>query len=135
MAIALEVISGVIFIRFTGELTGDELIAMAGALARLESTFEVTPHRLADFSQITELQLNFETLNRYRAIREEALVKNPIKSALVAPSDLQFGFARMHQILGSNARIEVEVFREHHAAYRWLGLDPGQIPAAAPTAP
>jgi hypothetical protein len=46
-------------------------------------------------------------------------------TAVVAKTDLLFGFARMYQSLAEvqDAPAEIEVFRTEEAARKWLGLD------------
>jgi hypothetical protein len=45
-----------------------------------------------------------------------------VKRALVAPSDIDFGMARMFQLLHDHAPEEVRVFRTMEEAEAWLGL-------------
>ena len=54
----------------------------------------------------------------------------PSKIAIVAPKDLAFGIARMHDVYRKDDLVEQEVFRTEQEAWAWLksqSKDPGAI--------
>lgn len=107
-------------IRFSGAITSAELFQHAREMARMESNLPTTPDRLTDLSETTEIHIDFDGMERFRQMRHQSGLKNPIRSAVVAPRDMQFGLARMFQTLSSNPLIEVQVFRDHVSAEAWL---------------
>jgi hypothetical protein len=52
--------------------------------------------------------------------RGERAVPAPIRSALVANRPVQFGFARMFEMLNDNPRIQIRIFGNLEEAQRWL---------------
>lgn len=122
MAYEMELSGKTLLIRFHGSVSAAEFLDYAVDLARLEDSLETTPDRLTDIGAVDELRLNSHDIEQLRRIRQNAKVKNPIRSAIFAPHDLGFGLARMFQMLTNNPLIQIEVFRELPAAKAWLGI-------------
>jgi hypothetical protein len=49
--------------------------------------------------------------------------------AIVAPSDLAFGLARMYTVAAEPLPLEARAFRDRHDALAWLGVDEGPTSA------
>ena len=47
-------------------------------------------------------------------------INEPIRSALVASKPVQFGFARMFQMLNDNPRVQIRIFGSLEEAHQWL---------------
>lgn len=105
---------------FSGVITREEILELAGELSRIESVLPVTPHRLSDFSRVIDLPIGYDEINAFRLRRQAHTLRNPIRSAIYAPSDVQFGLSRMYQMLSSKPEIEVEIFRDRDEAMAWL---------------
>ena len=52
--------------------------------------------------------------------RAQRPIPSPIRSALVASKPVQFGFARMFQMLNDNPRIQIRIFSGLEEAEQWL---------------
>jgi hypothetical protein len=104
----------------SGVITKDELMLVAKEAAEIEAAARVTPHRLTDLAQVADFDLDFSRMHDFASLRRAAPLRNKVRSALVAPSQLQFGFARMFQTLNDNPLIEIAVFREETEALAWL---------------
>jgi len=52
--------------------------------------------------------------------RAQRLIPAPIRSALVADKPIQFGFARMFQMLNDNPRVQIRIFGNLEEAQQWL---------------
>ena len=81
---------------------------------------------LVDLSGIEEVQGSSSSLERNIQIdtaNSEKLAG--MRSAIVAGTDLLYGFARMYQTLAElrDSPLTVEVFRNVEEARKWLGLD------------
>jgi len=113
--------------RFSGLISADDLRRSVEEIEAIEATAAVTPFRLTDLSASDMVHLSFQSIGELAARRRSAVLKNPVRSAIVAPSLVQYGFSRMFQILNDNPRIDVEVFREMDAAVAWLGSDPNDM--------
>lgn len=49
-------------------------------------------------------------------------LKNRVKSAIVAQRPVDYGMARMFEMLIQNPQIEVRVFRDGESARQWLAV-------------
>ena len=107
-------------VRFQGPISCEHLQNSLYELEKIEAVATVTPYRLFDLSLADTALCNFEVLDALAERRRQARLKNPIKSAIYAPTDLQFEYSRMFQMLNDNPKIEVRVFRHLVAAEKWL---------------
>ena len=102
-----------------GVLDLKELEAIAAEVERLEDAGTVGD-RLTDLSELERIDVGFEEVFAValkRALRE---IRTPIRSALVASKPVQFGFARMFQMLNDNPRIQIRIFGSLQEAEQWL---------------
>lgn len=120
MAYDIAVRDGIICTTFTGALVAPDLEQLLQELAALEAGFAVTPHRLSDLSACQGIDLDYPSLAPFATARTKASMKNRVKSALVAPRPLHYGFARMFGILNNNPDIEIRTFADAHDAWNWL---------------
>ena len=128
----LDVANRVVYSRAWGVARDEEFEAHSRAL-RAEAAFA------PDFRQFQDLVDVAEPLVTAAGLRRLAEV-NPFgkgaRRAVLVASDLVFGFARMHEMMRTDAGDELQVFRDRGAALAWLGLPGGWMPpAAAPTDP
>ena len=114
--------SGLIWITIRGDVTRGEFPLHADELARIERECRVSPHRYTDLSESTS-HPNYGTMETFAGVRTHAKLKNKVNSAVFAPSDYQFGMARLFQALNRNPQIEVRVFRDKDEALKWVGWD------------
>jgi hypothetical protein len=84
---------------FRGAVTSHDLQALANDVLAIEAGRTVTPHRLNDFSAMTEPFLTYTAVRAFVARRKPQPLSNVVKSAMVAPRPILLGFARMFQIL------------------------------------
>jgi hypothetical protein len=52
--------------------------------------------------------------------RAQRSIPEPIRAALVACKPIQFGFARMFQMLNDNSRVQIRIFGTLEEAQQWL---------------
>ena len=98
------------YARLSGFLDRAELNAMTQEVERLEDAGVL----------IDRIDVGFEEVFAVAQRRAERKVAAPIKSALVANRPLQFGFARMFQMLNDNPRIQIRIFGNLEEAQQWL---------------
>ena len=99
---------------FHGEVTARDLQALADDVLAIEATRGVIPHRLNDFSAMTEPYLTYAAVHAFVKRRPVHPLANTVKSALVAPRPILLVFARMFHT------IEMEMFATGEAAEAWL---------------
>jgi len=76
--------------------------------------------RLTDLTALERIDVGFEEVFALAMKRAERTVPAPIRSALVANRPVQFGFARMFQMLNDNPRIQIRIFGNLEEAQQWL---------------
>jgi hypothetical protein len=83
--------------------------------------------RFADWSRLTDVQLNFVEVTDCATLRREAYADGPpVRSAFFATNPVAFGIARMFATLMEPSPIDVQVFCQIEAAAEWL-----QVPVVA----
>lgn len=120
MAYDIQFLDGLVRTTLYGQLTAHDLMEIAKVAAEIETRMEVSPDRLTNMSRVTGVSLDFAAMEAFAAKRRDAPLKNRVKSAIIAPQALQFGFARMYQTLNENPNIELAVFRDEASAVLWL---------------
>ena len=75
---------------------------------------------MTDLTALDRIDVGFEEVFALAMKRGERKVLTPIRSALVANRPVQFGFARMFQMLNDNPRIQIRIFGNLEEAQRWL---------------
>jgi hypothetical protein len=105
--------------RLFGVLDRDDLNAVSLEVDKLEDA-GVMKDRLTDMTGLDRIDVGFEevfALAHKRALRP---IPVPVRSALVACKPVQFGFARMFQMLNDNPRIQIRIFGNLTEAQQWL---------------
>jgi hypothetical protein len=105
--------------RLSGVLDRADLNAMAKEVERLEDA-GVLIDRITDLTSLERIDVGFEEVFAVAQRRAERNVTAPIRSALVANRPVQFGFARMFQMLNDNPRIQIRIFGNLEEAQQWL---------------
>ena len=120
MPIETKLLPGLIWITLRGDVTAGEFARHATELAQLERGYAISLPRFTDLSE-NPVHPDYGTMANFAGVRTRAKLKNKVKSAVFAPSDFQFGMARMFQTLNRNPEIEVQVFRDKDEALKWVG--------------
>jgi hypothetical protein len=105
--------------RLYGVLDSADLDAVMNEVERLEDA-GLLIDRITDLTALDRIDVGFEEVYAIAQRRAERRVTAPIKSALVANRPVQFGFARMFQMLNDNPRIQIRIFGSLEEARQWL---------------
>jgi hypothetical protein len=105
--------------RLYGTLDRADLNAVMREVERLEDA-GLLLDRLTDLTPLERIDVGFEEVFALAARRADRRVSAPIRSALVANRPVQFGFARMFQMLNDNPRIQIRIFGNLEEAQQWL---------------
>ena len=105
--------------RLSGVLDRADLNALMREVERLEDA-GLLIDRVTDLTLLDRIDVGFEEVFAVAQRRAERRVTAPIKSALVANRPVQFGFARMFQMLNDNPRIQIRIFGNLEEAHQWL---------------
>lgn len=107
----------IVTLSVSGSLGDQELLNLAGEL-------EKHPGVQPDFSLLVDFRLangGIVTSAGVRALAELSQVLFPSsRRAVVVPSDLGFGMARMYSILRNDENSMLQVFRDFDEAQRWV---------------
>lgn len=93
---------------------------VSARLRLLEESMEVALSRITDMSEVTDSSLDYETMEQFAVTRRLVWLKSGIRSAILAPSPLTFGLARIFQSINNNPKIEIRLFKERSDALEWL---------------
>jgi hypothetical protein len=107
-------------VRFNGAITGADLNDVAGFIRDVESRTSPAPDRVVDIGVNTTLAIRFGEVAGLADQRRAIVLANPIRTAVVAHSAAQQGYARMFQTLNDHPLITIQVFRDLAAAEAWL---------------
>jgi hypothetical protein len=109
-----------VHIVFATTITGADLSSVMQFLIDLESRVIPNPNRLIDLGPSTTLAIGFADIANVAQVRRANSPANPIRTAVVAHSATQQGYARMFQTLNDHPLISVAVFSDRVAAEAWL---------------
>ncbi len=108
--------------RLFGVLDRADLKAVTHEVERLEAV--ALKDRLTNLTAVERIDVGFEEVFALAQRRLERTVATPIKSALIANRPVQFGFARMFQMLNDNPRLRIRIFDNPEEAEQWLLSSP-----------
>lgn len=115
---------GLVVVLFEGEVTIEEFDQHVAPLVELPA-YRLMPLTLVDATAAVQSDGTSEIIRRH-ARRAAANIDSEIgsesKLAMVATSDLFFGFSRMYEMLRDESPVEIKVFRTLPEAVQWLGL-------------
>lgn len=113
----VDLVDRVVVLRVVGDLGDEELVGLA---SELENAPDVKP----DFSLLIDLrQANGKNVTSagVRALAERSLVlSRASRRAVVVPSALGFGMARMYEMLREQRGGATQVFSDFDEARRWI---------------
>jgi len=104
----------------TGILTAADMFVHQARL-RSDPMFRPEYSQLADFTEVTEVQVTAEDI---RGLATGSPFRARARRALVVPRPVLFGLARMFQAITEGQDAEVRLFDNLAEASRWLGLSP-----------
>jgi hypothetical protein len=131
MSYALRMEGETLKIEFSGTFTNQDLSAGAMDVAEFEESSGLIPHRIADLRPVGRLEIDFIGVLTLAEARRKRQFNNPFKTAIIAPDQARFGFARMYQTLNDHPQIVIAIFGDEVEAVNWLshpGLEAPENP-------
>lgn len=126
----IEKQKGLIRTTATGHVTGADLIDYYKRL-RAHPDFKHNLDEIFDATQVETIDLKADDVRRLSAFTEEyTSLGVPVKVAIVATGDLEFGLSRMYEMLQVRSINVLKVFRERALAERWINETPVDRPDA-----
>ena len=114
----IDPVKHVVHCRASGTLTNQELTDHYRKIA-VDPAFDPHFDQLADLGPVERFELDASTIRREAL---ETVFDATARRAIVAPSDVGFGLARIYGSYAELAPQNVRVFREMSEARHWLGL-------------
>jgi hypothetical protein len=110
-------------IRFFGKVTRSELLAALDEMEVLEASAATMPHRLTDLTDVELSEVKAVDIHAAAEKRSRRRFANRFRSAVVAPQPVQFGYARMFQVLNQHPDISIQIFADIATATAWLASE------------
>ncbi len=105
----------------TGHVTGADLIDYYQRL-RAHPDFRSNLNEIFDATEVEQIDLTADDVRKLSAFTEEyTSLGVPVRVAIVASGDLEFGMSRMYEMLQVRSINLLKVFRERSQAERWIG--------------
>lgn len=113
----IDAVARIVVLRVRGEIGDQDLLSLADGL-------EKTPEVESDFSLLIDLREasgREVTSGGVRALASRPLVLSPTsRRAVVVPTGLGFGMARMYEMLSEGRGGATRAFRDYAEAERWV---------------
>ena len=100
---------------FVGSMTDEEFLA-----AFTSKLVDTTRDLLVDLRGLNDFKVMTTTVRQAVSKFKPVAHKRQRKVAVVAPTDIIFGVARMYEMLRPDSNSPYEVFRDFEAARKWL---------------
>ncbi len=111
------------YVKGVGKVTAEDIMT-EGARMFAESEWANGFNILCDYREITDFNLKTEDIRRIISQdRDNELLFDQSKCAIVAVSSLVFGLSRMWETLSENTKIETTVFKNIEASLKWLDVE------------
>ena len=123
MSFVVELTGDVICITAHGKINWEDISGLGPSLKRIEDELPKAPNRVMDLSASTGADLDFHAVSSFTRMRNQTVLKNPVRVAIIAPSDLQFGMARMFQSMIANPHFNFCTFRNPEEAWNWATVN------------
>ena len=107
-------------VTFSGAIVPADFNDVAAFIRDVESRASPAPSRLIDIGPQSTLSIGFGDVANIAHMRLAVRLANPIRTAIVAHSPAQQGYARMFQTLNDHPQITIKVFPDVPAAEAWL---------------
>ncbi len=113
----------IVYVRGTEKVTTDDIMT-EGARMFAENEWANGFNILCDYREITDFNLKTEDIEKIvDQDKNNELLFDKSKCAIVAGSDLIFGISRMWEILSEDNKIMTMIFRNIEDALKWLGIN------------
>ncbi len=114
---------GLIRTTASGRVTGLDLVEYYRRL-RAHPDFRSNLNEIFDAAQVDAVDVTAEDVRTLSSITEEFTKRGlPVRVAIVAPGDLEFGMSRMYEMLQVQSINVLKVFRDRKTAEDWLFAD------------
>ena len=83
----------------------------------------VYKNRIEDTRDVTSVDLGFKELHEFAKTIRAVKLSRAVKTAILTKGTLQYGIARMFQMLTDDSPLKIEIFTDEAMARKWLLSD------------
>jgi hypothetical protein len=104
----------------SGTMADRDLLDLEGLIMGIDESSSVAPNWLVDLRPLSNIEIDYRSVSRFAHVLGRCSLMNTERVALLAGIPIQYGFARMFQILSENWQVEVGLFENEKDALNWL---------------
>jgi hypothetical protein len=127
MPFELTTPGAILFARIFGVFTAPELNHLADEAEIVEASLLAAFDRLTDLTAVNRFEVGFREIYYFAARRSKQRFSRVVKSAIVVQDPVQYGMARMYELLNENPQIEIRILHSVSEATEWFA-DTGEAP-------
>ena len=124
MPFEISVESDFLFARLYGVITAADLDKIASEVEVIEDSLPTSMNRITDITAVEQFEVGFPDVNILAERRRTRVFSQPVKCAIIVREPVQFGLARMFQMLSDNSQIEVRILYSATEAKDWFSSTP-----------
>ncbi len=107
-------------VALSGTITVRDLLELRSVIMEIDESSSFGSNGLVDLRSLSNTDIDYGSVSRLaRALRSRSLL-NADRVALLAGTPIQYGFARMFQMLSDQWHVEVGLFENEKDALDWL---------------
>lgn len=104
----------------SGPMTKQDLLEVKRLIMEIDESSSVAQNRLVDLRPLSVMDIDYRSVSELARTLGSRALANTERVALLAGVPVQYGFARMFQMLSENWHAKVEVFENEEDALDWL---------------
>jgi hypothetical protein len=120
MPFELTTPGAILFARVFGVFTAPELNHLADEAEIVEASQPIALDRITDLTAVERFEVGFQEIFYFAIRRSAQQFSRVVKSAIIVQDPVQFGFARMYEILNKNPQIRIRILRSVTEANGWF---------------
>jgi hypothetical protein len=121
MSYSIDKSTELVIVTYWGSLTVDDVQAVVDDA--LNSKDKEYKNRIEDIREVSSINLGFKELMNFAQNLKIVKMLHLVKTAILTNSALQYGVARMFQIIIDYPLMKIEIFTNEEKARKWLLSD------------
>lgn len=120
MAYEISFDGPLLVISLWGTLSAAELDAIVDDVLALEQGGTNTPNRLIDLRDVSDATVGYVEVAHIASRSRVRPLARRLRSAILVAQPVQFGYARMFQMLNDHPQVTISIFDDEASARGWL---------------
>jgi len=118
MSYSIDKTTEFIKVTYWGSLTNDDIQAVTKYA--LNNNVIDFINRIEDMRKLDSVNLGFKELSGFTQNLRTLQLPRIVKTAILTNGPLQYGIARMFQIILDHPKMKIEIFSNEEEAYKWI---------------